>query len=505
MNIKNLKPVAQFYNVAVVVIIILFLSINWSILVDLWHKWTAFGLSGPFAHGPLLVVIALWIAYQELKLLPHTKSGILNCKCLVLLGGLAVALFVTHIIDIDFLEHILLVASLAIILWCAYSYELFKKLIYPFLLLSFSLPVWGFLSLPLQTITTHITNLLLSATTIPFYREGYYFYFPNGIFEVASGCSGLQQFLVSMVLGIVLAYQQNLKMKAVIKLLLYLVCFAIIVNAIRVFTIMIIGYQTEMRSTIVEEHVLLGWLIYGIGIILFFIVYNRFDRESEQVSEKSTSRASSSVDQVSSYSHRWFVLTFLAGLVLLPYVAYVSFVYVINNQTAINPQYNLSNLNYQVLSTKITTEWHPQFPRGDALITEEQRINGKPVFLYINHYARIQGDIEPINITNYWYDPETWAPLKTDTVSFKNAAGKNIAINLNYVHSASGKKMLILGWFDVNGKATSNLGVAKLYTLFGALKFKYDMKAIAIATYYDSDPQDALRLLEVYYRSLSVR
>ena len=38
---------------------------------------------------------------------------------------------------------------------------------------------------------------------------------------------------------------------------------------------MYIGYYTKMESSLITQHVLLGWVVYGVGIFLFLFFYSR--------------------------------------------------------------------------------------------------------------------------------------------------------------------------------------------------------------------------------------
>lgn len=488
------------YGLTIVGLMALLMLLNWSILADLWDKWAAYDYSGQFGHGPLLPIISAWMIMNRINTFSFDRRHALSLGCISAMFALGAGLFVSRIIEINFLEQLILYISLVLIIWCAYSFKLIKQLAYPLLLLTFALPVWGFLNEALRIITLYSSNLLLSITTIPFYRDGSYFYLPNGTFEVASGCSGLQQFLVSMMLGIVYAHQHYLRFRGLLKVLLYLTGFAILINSIRIFVIILIGYQTEMRSTLVEEHTLLGWVIYGIGIFIFFMLYQRFFYTAN--SADNLNKTDQKLAGLLHSHHALSVLSAIALFVIAPFIVYQMFVATINNHSIGQTAFKLEKLNYKIITNEANLNWHPDYPQADGIIYEQHLVNDRQVYLYVLTYKHKNENIEPINNLNRFYNKDFWKLVKTDSINVLDKTGKTVKLKTNYIQSGQGKQLLVLGWLNVNGIVTGDLLLAKLYMLRGVLIFKHDIKVVAIATAIEADPESALTLLKQYYEAI---
>src|SRR5690606_9423413 len=120
-------------------------------------------------------------------------------------------------------------------------------LVVPLALLWFISPVWGSLTGPLQYISVVITKFIMQLTHIPVYVDGNFVQIPQGVFEIAEGCSGLRYFIVSLALSTLLCHLHLRKLKNMILLTLCAVVGAILVNGIRIVLIILIGYYSDMQ------------------------------------------------------------------------------------------------------------------------------------------------------------------------------------------------------------------------------------------------------------------
>ncbi|MEJ2393137.1 MAG: exosortase, partial [Gammaproteobacteria bacterium] len=241
---------------------------------DLFHKWYAQDLTGPYSHGLLVACIVAYIVYKKIVQLRPGLSANPSYAGLIFLAGSVFVLFLSLISGVNFLQHIALLSALFFIIWFAYSFNIARQFILPVILLSLTFPIWDGAEYFLQVITIHTTSFLLDLTGVPFYRDGPFFHFASGVIEIAPECAGYQQMLVSMIIGLLFSYQHHLRIVDIIKTLFYLSVAAIVINTIRIIVIMVVGYYTKMESSLITKHLLLGWIIYGIGIFIFLYFYS---------------------------------------------------------------------------------------------------------------------------------------------------------------------------------------------------------------------------------------
>jgi len=106
--------------------------------------------------------------------------------------------------------------------------------IVPVGVLFFAIPVWDFISWPLQLITTSVNQVLLGPFGVEFEVEGVFIYLIGvGAFEIAHGCSGLRYLLVGMTLSFLYGELNYRRWSSRIMLAVVGVLFSLLANWIR--------------------------------------------------------------------------------------------------------------------------------------------------------------------------------------------------------------------------------------------------------------------------------
>jgi exosortase len=140
-----------------------------------------------------------------------------------------------------------------------------------------ALPFWEVLLGPLQAMTVGVNHSLVRLTGIHATLSGTQIRFPFGTLEVAESCAGLSYFMSALTISTIYAYQFLRYKKVRMLAVLIAVGLAIVSNWIRVFGLVVIGYRTNMQSSLMAEHALYGWMIFAVVISLFFLLTSRFE------------------------------------------------------------------------------------------------------------------------------------------------------------------------------------------------------------------------------------
>lgn len=476
----------------------LYLLLNLDVLQDLSGKWLAQGLTGTYSHGPLLALVVVYLVYKKIRQLQPAIKLNPSWYGLVLLLVVQGMLLIARLIDVNFAQHLLLVAGMLAIVWTLYTFGLVRQFLLPAALFVLSFPVWGSLAGPLRDVTVQLTNAVLGLATIPYYRENEFFHLPNGIFEVAESCSGLQQFLVAIIIGLLYLAPYSMPYLRKLRVLLYIALLAIGLNTVRVVTIIFIGYFTEMRSTLVEEHVMLGWVIFGIGMYGFLFLY---DRRQLPAAAVVTDQLTTGKGTYAGSMRHMPLIVLLA--VLAPPAWSLHVEHVINNRATGSTTYQINAPGWQRLAANIAINWEPAYPAGDELLRETLRHDGKKVFLYINRFTHRHADAEAINMSHAVYDKQHWVLRNHERVAVPQDDGGQVTLPLYQLESKQGRERLsVLSWYVINGKVTHNLLQAKLYQLAGLLTYRYDVKVVAVALQMDADPHAVREMLLQFHRNL---
>jgi len=232
---------------------------GWPTLTVLFRRWTDW--SGPLGHG--LVVVALFLVLLWRSLPWPARPAAPPLAALLGLGGLSLGWSLAVLARIDLAQQLLLLALLVALLAGVHGAAALRRHWPLPALLLFALPVWAFLDRPLVALATWATGGLVRLLGIPAYIEGPNVLIPSGHFLIADGCSGLRYLLVALLLAAYLGLVNRYRARQALAVLAVAAGLAVIMNWLRITTIIAIGHLTEMQSPLVADHEWLGWALFA--------------------------------------------------------------------------------------------------------------------------------------------------------------------------------------------------------------------------------------------------
>jgi len=487
----------RFTNWLLLAFLLLFVLLYNPILLDLFSKWFAQDLSGTYSHGLLVAVIVLYLIYKSTSSHQEFFSFQPNITGFILLLCAQLGLFAALLAEISFVQHILFVCSLLSIVWAAYSYKMVKLYILPAVLFFMTFPVWGDLAQYLQQVSIFSTNLLLSLTGLPYYREQAFFHFPVGIIEIAPECAGLQQLLVSIIIGLLFSYQHNLRLSDTVKTLIYISIVSILVNTIRIIIIMAVGYFTKMESSLISQHILLGWIIYGIGIFLFLLIYSRKKFKSH---EMDTARVPNVNMSALPTGKAFFGLSFLLMVIIMPSAVVHAYKYQINQRPLPAVKLELGDSTWVKSGQTWNIDWLPNYPPADISTRDIVSGENSQVYIYALTYSRLKAAVKPLNMVNTAYQPKVWRLINQSKLNLPASNGAQQQAKLDYLISKRGERLAVLSYYRVNGHVVDSLFKAKSEILSGLLRLHYRVDVVFLVTRFIPDDNDKARqrLTDVY-------
>lgn len=254
----------------------------WS-LVQTWQR------TGEYRHGFLILPIALWLAYisrcrlNGVVLRPSAWGiiGLMLASTVWAYGSLQ---------DINILVHAGVVSIIPFSILAFFGSDLFMRMLFPIAYLFLAIPVDSKWLVPfLQMVTAQGAESMLHLLGVPVFREGTLLSLPVADFEVAEACSGYR-FLIAMVvimLAIAWVYYQTVSKRLVFMVIA--MGMALVVNMIRVTGILFLAQNRGLASSVHADHVLYGWQLYVVIIVLLTIVGawwsdgNRFGRNGSSI------------------------------------------------------------------------------------------------------------------------------------------------------------------------------------------------------------------------------
>lgn len=266
------RPVGAYVLLAIVVVA------YWPSLAALHAVWTDAAMR-TYTHGYLVAAVILYLLYRAYPDL-ETSGTHPQRWALVPLLGLSFAWLVFWRAAIQDL-HLLMLPLIALCaVLAAFGWPMTRRLAFPLLFLLVALPIWSSLNGILQQLTVRAVGALIWLTGLPAYVQGDYVHVPAGMFAIESGCSGLHFFIVSLAIG---ALFGELGRDSLARRLMWLsltLCLALLSNWLRVFTIVVAGYMTDMQHYLVRvDHYVFGWLVFALALLIFLWLGRRIPAE----------------------------------------------------------------------------------------------------------------------------------------------------------------------------------------------------------------------------------
>ena len=303
----------------------LLLALSW---VLLWYRETALSMvliwyrSDTFAHGFLVLPIVAWLIWRQryaiARLAPQSSLGVLPMFALVglvwLMGELAAA---------NTLTQSALVGMLVLAVPLIFGWTVTRCIGFPLGFLFFAVPLGEFLLPQLMEWTANFTVFALRVSGVPVYREGLNFVIPSGRWSVVEACSGVRYLIASLTVGTLFAYLNYQSTRRRLLFVAASIVVPVVANWIRAYMIVMLAHFSNNRIATGVDHLLYGWLFFGVVIVLMFLVGARWAQiEPTDGARASGLTAVRPVVQVSSsVAPFWMALVAVAFIGALPQLA----------------------------------------------------------------------------------------------------------------------------------------------------------------------------------------
>lgn len=235
--------------------------------------WRLFGLWLEFeqvlSHGlpTFLLYLGLLVAHppQGDTTEPRFRTPRFGWPVLgsLLLISTTLAWTVLELVNIDTLSYLMLPLGIVTVTWVMLGLNPAIRLAPYVLLLSLSLPFWGDLIPPLVALASLAVGKIVSWMGMTALIEGNSITLPYGRLLIADGCSGIRYFAISILLAATIALLNDYRWRGWLIALVIAGGLGIVSNWVRIAGLVLVGYQSEMRSPLMTDHESYGWIIYA--------------------------------------------------------------------------------------------------------------------------------------------------------------------------------------------------------------------------------------------------
>jgi exosortase A len=461
-------------------------------IVDIWNS------SETFAHGYIILPIALWLVWRRranFTLLPPTPWW----PALGLLALAGVAWLAGRLGEVQVVQQYAFVAMLPLTALAIFGRRLAGSLAFPLLFTLAAVPFGEVFIAPLISFTADFTVWALQATGIPVLRNGTHFEIPSGNWSVVEACSGVRYLISSVTLGCLYAY---LTYRSTARRLLFIVTaiiVPIIANGLRAYMIVMIGHLSSMKLAVGVDHIIYGWLFFGLVMFLMFWI-GSFWREEEEAAPRPSPAldpAGHAIDRrgAAAFAPITLALLLLAGL----WPAFAAY----NNRATFNPRpVQLAPVAVSWSAAPAFSGWVPDYMAPDAAFNSAYSAPAgtatQPVALTILYYRNQQKNktlISSVNVLAAEHNPvsQTATAVRTEQL-----AGRPFTLRESRLKGPAGP-ILVWHWIWIDQRMTANNYIGKIWQAQAKLLMRADDgAAVMLSAPYTENPEEARRSLRAF-------
>ncbi|MDD2759565.1 MAG: exosortase A, partial [Methylomonas sp.] len=297
---------------AVLSVFVWYFGQSWLSIVEIWQRSTT------YTHGFLVLPASLWLIWTRKDVLKQLAP--VPCYPVLMLLAVSGFLWLVAVLSkVQVVEQFATVAVLIFVIWAILGNRVVFSLLFPLLFLFLMVPFGADFVPYLMEYTASFVVTMLRLTGISVYREGLHFTLTSGQWSVVEACSGIRYLIASFTLGLIysyLNYSSYLKRAAFI---LLSVLVPILANGVRAYLIVMIGHLSDMKLATGIDHIIYGWLFFGLVMLLLFYLGSFWQDQSATMPE-----AVSAVGAANSYPSSGFLyagVTTLFFIIIWPMAA----------------------------------------------------------------------------------------------------------------------------------------------------------------------------------------
>ena len=238
----------------------------WPSWVSIFDQWLN---NRSFNHCLLILPISAYLVWRKRELLAGIPLRVWM-PGIAVLAGQSLIWLASWVLDINLLQHLMIISVIPVALLTVTGIAFCRPIVFPLVYTVFAIPFGKFLVPDLQDFTASFSVALLRLSDIPVFFEGLYISIPTGNFVVAEACSGINYLIASVALSTLYAYLQYQKTYKRVLFIAASVVVPIIANGLRAYGIVVIAYLSNHKYAVGVDHILYGWLFFGLVLFLMF-------------------------------------------------------------------------------------------------------------------------------------------------------------------------------------------------------------------------------------------
>jgi exosortase len=456
MEVKDPAPQnnTSFYFVhyiplLVVGIFVVFFFNTFQELYARWIKWDE-----ALSHGLLVVGVFLFLLFKSLPWRAQNQSTPLFFSICAMVAFLSLGWFLFNALNIFILEQLILLPLFALALAAIFGFQTAFQHRLLLLLPIFAIPIWDQLTNILVNLSASVVGEMVRLVKMPAIIDGNSIYIPYGHILIADGCSGLRYLVISLAIGYIIGCLNRYDEKRMLVVLAVAATIGLMANWIRIFILILVGYQTKMQSSLMSDHEYFGWLLFGL-LCLPAIYFAPVVKAKPETHEQNPSEKTKLVFP-------------LIALSVGPLAALM-----INVQPQVNPwsdhiPNNLQPSSPNSMPIPLRLPENGYNENAYALVATDR------AYIQLSQYQRHADSDKLVPYMTHLYDTEAWSPADKITVN-------NLPFQIIVLREKGGlRRVAQAQWFITGDHQTATIREAKLMQIPALLTGKNRFVVVTI-------------------------
>ena len=494
------RPAGQSTAIAIVLMVLVTLWLYRDTAAGLVTLW---GQSQTFAHGYFVPVIVLWLLWRQRAALKAAAPSMKPApSALLVVAAVAAIWLVGDVAAVNPASQFALVGLIVLSVPALAGWRTAGVVAFPLAFLFFAVPFGDFLLPWLMARTADFTVLALRASGIPVYRDGLQFVIPSGTWSVVEACSGVRYLIASLMVGALFAYLNYCSMRRRWLFMLVALAVPIVANWLRAYMIVMIGHLSGNSLAVGVDHLIYGWVFFGVVVGLMFWIGARWSEPPAEVARADMS-VQLAAERLGGQSRLWAVACGMLAMLLIPLLVLQSLA-AAEDRSA--PQLAAPVFaDGTVAADASLPAWTPAFANPSATVERVYAAQGQAVGLYIGYY-RGQGPTRKlVSSTNAFVKSSDRLWAQTDSGSRvvdlgERSIGVKTARLRRPVSSADTSTLAVWQFYWVNGSLVAGDAQAKAFGAWHRLLGRGDDGAVVIVYALEPRPGDADAALAAFLR-----
>ncbi len=446
------------------------------------YRETALSMAGiwarsdTFAHGFLVPPLSLWLIWRRRELLARLKPR--PCGWMMpLLAVTGFAWLLGEMATVGPLSQFALVIMIVLAVPAFLGLHIARQILFPLGFLFFAVPFGEFAMPQLMEWTADVTVWWLRLSGIPVFREGLHFVIPSGTWSVVEACSGVRYLIASLMVGTLFAYLSYRSMKR--RLIFVGVSFIVpvIANWLRAYMIVMLGHLSGNKLAAGIDHLIYGWLFFGIVIMAMFWIGSRWREDELPMAKELSRRAPEHPGRPAGSALAVTAMTLLV-VAFWPFAEWQIERHAPADVMRIE---TLAPVPGWESSPEPLTQWKPRFANASAYSQTTYTAGGQKVGLYLAYYRNQGTERKLVTSTNDLVTSEDRSWIRVGAgLREARVEGRPLAVRGAELRASETSRLKVWQWYWINGRLTASDPLAKVYTALYRLAGQGDDSAVVI-------------------------